>query len=64
VITVRMKRTNEDGSTIIVRVTAKDLVTAARLVPGSVIFPIDGDEFFYGSGPEDFHSVDVLEGAP
>jgi hypothetical protein len=63
VITVRMERTNETGAKIVVRVTAKDLVTAARLVPGSVIFPIDPEEFFSGSGPEGFHSIEVLGGA-
>lgn len=60
-ITVRVV-SEERGVRRVVRVTAKDIAAAARLVPGSVMFPIDPEEFFRGAGPEEFHSIDVIEG--
>ena len=43
-----------------VRVTAKDIRTAAKLVGGKVSYPIDGEEFFRGNGPPGFLTIDEV----
>lgn len=60
-VTVRVERESASGARIVVRVTARDIETAARLTGGRVLFPIDPDEFWVGSGPSSFHSVDEIE---
>ena len=53
-VTVRIKAPGGER----VRVTAKDIETATKITGGEVIFPIDPEEFFEGSGPRTFYSVE------
>jgi hypothetical protein len=59
-VTVRIERRDLDGSRVVARITARDIATAARLTGGRVIFPLDPEEFFRGSGPAGFHTIEEV----
>lgn len=60
-VTVRLKHTDSKGISRMVRVTADSIRDAVKFHPGAVVFPIDGEEFFKGSGPKGFKCMEILE---
>lgn len=61
-ITVRIRHICPDTKAeTIARVTAVSIQAALMRYPGAVVFPIEPEEFFSGSGPKSFSAVEILE---